>query len=94
MPPSHPRPEDLTALGAAMSSTADDAAACGDQLLDHLVTVGDHASQIALDGFVDEAVDILRELSAGCRELALTLRSGAASAPVGDAADLPARQLP
>lgn len=71
MPPSHPRPEDLAALWSAMSSTAEHAAAAGEALLDHMVTVGDHATQSAVDGAVDAAVDALREISASCREGAL-----------------------
>ena len=52
----------------------------GELLLDHLVTVGDHATQQALDAMVDDAVDGLREISAGCRELALSLGPVAARA--------------
>lgn len=71
MPPSHPRPEDLAALWSAMSSTAEHAATAGEQLLDHMVTVGDHTTQSAVDGAVDAAVDVLREISTSCRESAL-----------------------
>lgn len=73
MPPSHPRPEDLAALWSAMSSTAEHAAASGELLLDHMVTVGDHTTQSAVDGVVDAAVDALREISASCRESALSM---------------------
>lgn len=73
MPPSHPRPEDLTALSASLSATADHAAGAGEEMLDHMVTVGDHATQTALEGVVDDAVDALRELSATCRELSLSI---------------------
>ena len=52
MPPSHPRPEDLDALVDALSATGEHTAATGELLLDHLVTVGDHATQRALDGTV------------------------------------------
>lgn len=86
MPPSSPRPEDLTALGEALSTTGDHAAEEGEELLDHLATVGDHGTQAALEGLVDDAVDALRELSATCRELTLSL--GAPSAPG------PARSVP
>lgn len=88
MPPSHPRPEDLTALSAALSGTGDRCAEAGEELLDHLVTVGDHTTQAALEEVVDGAVDALRELSASCRELVLTLgpktTAGRASTPDGD----------
>ena len=80
MPPSHPRPEAITALSQALSATGDHAATAGEDLLDHLATVGDHATQAALETMVDDAVDALRELSATCRELALSL-GAAASAP-------------
>ncbi|MGO1167111.1 MAG: hypothetical protein ACTMHL_10895 [Janibacter sp.] len=82
MPPSHPRPEDLTALSAALSATGDDCSVADEELLDHMVTVGDHATQAALEGVVDDAVDALRELSATCRELTLALGPlGAAESP-------------
>lgn len=80
MPPSHPRPEDLAALGDALSTTGGHTAEVGELLLDHLVTAGDHATQQALDGFVDDCVDALREISAGARELALGLGPQAARA--------------
>lgn len=73
MPPSHPRPDDLTALSAALSATAEHSVTAGEELLGHMVTVGDHATQVALEDVVDEAVDALRELSATCRELVLSL---------------------
>ncbi len=73
MPPSHPRPEDLATLSAALSDTGDHCAAAGEDLLDHLVTVGDHTTQAALEEVVDGAVDVLRELSASSRELVLSL---------------------
>lgn len=73
MPPSHPRPEDLAALGGVVSATAEHAATAGEQLLDHMVTVGDHSAQAVVDSLIDEAVDVLRELSASCREMSLSL---------------------
>lgn len=73
MPPSHPHPEAITALSGALSATGGHAAVAGEELLDHLVTVGDHTTQAALECVVDDAVDALRELSATCRELALSL---------------------
>lgn len=76
MPPSHPGPDDLTALTAALSATAEHSVTAGEELLEHMVTVGDHAAQAALEDVVDGAVDALRELSATCRELALSLRAG------------------
>lgn len=79
MPPSHPRPEDLAALGGALSTTAEDAAAAGETLLGHMVTVGDRGAQGSVDDLVDEAVDTLRELSASCRELALSLAAWSAT---------------
>ncbi|MCT2292520.1 hypothetical protein [Janibacter hoylei] len=78
MPPSHPRPEDLTALGTALSAAAESAATGGEALLDTMVSVGDHATQTAVDALVDAAIDTLRELSASCREISLAV-SGHAS---------------
>lgn len=86
MPPSHPRPEDIQVLAEALSATGEHTAAAGELLLDHLVTVGDHATQQALDGMVDDAVDGLRDISAGCRELALSLGPVAARASAPDRA--------
>lgn len=62
-----------------MSTTAEDATAAGETLLGHMVTVGDRATQGAVDDLVDDAVDMLRELSASCRELALSLAAGSAT---------------
>lgn len=78
MPPSHPRPEDVAALVDALTTTGDHCADDGDGLLDHMVTVGDHATQAALESTIDTAVDTLRELSATCRELSLSLSTDAA----------------
>ncbi|NYF99148.1 hypothetical protein [Janibacter cremeus] len=80
MPPSHPRPEDAAALVDALTATGDHCAAEGEALIDHLVTVGDHATQAALETTIDAAVDVLRELSATCRELSLALSADAAPA--------------
>lgn len=79
MPPSHPRPADLTVLHDALTATGEHCATDSELLLDHMVTVGDHGAQSALETVVDDAVDALRELSATCRELALGLPG--ASAP-------------
>ena len=73
MPPSHPRPETVSTLVDALSRTGEHCADDGEVLLDHLVTVGDHGTQAALESTVDAAVDVLRELSATHRELALAL---------------------
>lgn len=73
MPPSHPRPEDLAALSTALSDTGDHCAEAGEEILDHMVTVGDHSTQAELEDVVDRAADVLRELSATCRELVLSL---------------------
>lgn len=80
MPPSHPRPEDVAALVDALTTTGDHCADDGDELLDHMVTVGDHATQAALEATIDAAVDTLRELSATCRELSLSLSADATPA--------------
>lgn len=73
MPPSHPRPADLSALATTLSDTGNHCAEVSEELLDHMVTVGDHTSQAALEAVVDGAVDTLRELSATCQELVLSL---------------------
>ena len=56
MPPSHPRPEDLTALGTALSAAAESAATGGEALLDTMVSVGDHATQT--DGRADRPPEV------------------------------------
>lgn len=76
MPPSLPRTEDVLALSEALARTGEHAESAGEEILDHLVTVGDHATQAALEGLVDTSVDSLRELSATCRELTLSLAAG------------------
>ena len=98
MPPSHPRPEDLDALVDALSATGEHTAAAGELLLGHLVTVGDHATQRALDGMVDDTVDSLRATSAGCRALAPAIgpraaRSASSSAPTNEHARPDVREL-
>ncbi|WP_338748256.1 hypothetical protein [Janibacter alittae] len=80
MPPSHPRPQDAATLVDALTATGDHCAADGEELIDHMVTVGDHTTQTALETTIDAAVDVLRELSATCRELALALSADAAPA--------------
>lgn len=80
MPPSHPRPDAVAALVDALTATGDHCVANGDELLDHMVTVGDHATQAALETTVDTAVDVLRELTATCRELSLALSADASPA--------------
>lgn len=87
MPPSHPRPEDLAVLSSALSDTGDHCAAAGEELLDHLVTVGDHPTQVALEEAVDGAADVLRELSASARELVLALGPEARAADSAAGAD-------
>ena len=79
MPPSHPRPEDLTTLVDVLATTADHCASDGEDLLDHMVSVGDHATQACLEALIDDAVDVLREITATCRELAFAV--GAGSSP-------------
>lgn len=89
MLPSHPRPEDLVALAGVLSTSGEHAAGAGEDLLDHMVTVGDHATQSAVDDLVDAAVDALREWSASCRELSLVVNAGGSSrepAPSGEPA--------
>ncbi|KRE37703.1 hypothetical protein ASG73_08630 [Janibacter sp. Soil728] len=56
-----------------MSAVAEHTAALGEHLLDHMVTVGDHTAQAALDGTIDAAIDTLREICASGREIALGL---------------------
>lgn len=75
----HPEPERLTTLARACGDLSRTAGTASEDLLDALVTVGDHATQRALDDAVDALAAGLRTVGADCAELAVVL--GAAGAP-------------
>lgn len=78
----HPHPDRLVDLGRAAGDLGRAAAATGDELLDALTMVGDHATQRAVDDAVDVLVAALREVSADMSEMALVLGSRGSSSTV------------
>lgn len=75
MSPAHPFLEDLRDLVGLLTVTGEHAARAAEELDSHLAWLGDRAAQAAVDDLVDGAADVLHDLSASCRALALTVRA-------------------
>jgi hypothetical protein len=80
MPPAPVDPGRLRALGSALARWQECAGAGADEVLGHLVEVGDADTQSALDDYLDVVADLLRRIEAGTSETAERLRAAAASA--------------
>ncbi|NNM46305.1 hypothetical protein [Knoellia koreensis] len=73
--PSEPGPADLTsALGAALASLREGAGSGVDDALDLFPVTGDRDTQRALDTYLEQLADLLREVEASAGELEATLR--------------------
>jgi hypothetical protein len=79
MPPAQLDPERLLALGAALAPLRESALAGADEVLGHYPEVGDRETQSALEDYLDQAADLLREIDASATDLADRLRAAAAS---------------
>ena len=74
MPPAPVGRDPLAALGAALGPLRDCARAGAEEVLEHYPEVGDRETQRAVDDFVDQAADLLRELDAAATDLAARLQ--------------------
>ncbi|MGA8978394.1 MAG: hypothetical protein WB473_04680 [Pedococcus sp.] len=86
MPPSSVGPEALRPLGAALGLLRDGARSGADEVLDHLPEIGDRELQAALDDYLEQVADLLREVDASAADVTGRLRVAAPRWP-GD--DLP-----
>ena len=80
MPPASVDPDRLRSLGAALAPLRECARDGADEVLGQFPEVGDRETQAALDGWVDQLADLLREIDATGSDLADTLRVAALNA--------------
>lgn len=74
MPPAPVPPEALRRLGAALAALRGSAREGADEVLAHLPEVGDRGLQTALDDYLDQVADLLREVDASATDVAARLR--------------------
>lgn len=77
MPPAPVDPERLLALGTALEALRECARDGADEVLAHLVEVGDRETQSAIDAYLDLVADLLREIDASASEVFDQLRIAA-----------------
>ena len=80
MPPAPVDPDRLVALATALSPLRECARRGSDDVLALYPELGDRETQSALDGCLDQAADLMRELDASATDLADRLRIAGASA--------------
>ena len=80
MPPASVDPERLRSLGAALAPLRTCAAEGADEVLAQFPEVGDRETQAALDSWVEQLADLLREIDATASDLADRLRVAALNA--------------
>ncbi|NYG07734.1 hypothetical protein BJ986_002221 [Phycicoccus badiiscoriae] len=80
MPPAPADPDRLRSLGAALGPLRECAGQGATEVLAQFPEVGDRETQAALDGWVEQAADLLREIDAAASDLADRLRIAALSA--------------
>lgn len=73
-------PPEIAALAESLGRAGRAAVDSSEDLLEGLAVLGDRTTQDAVDGLVDEAAGLLRQLAATCAELTLGL-AGATGAP-------------
>jgi hypothetical protein len=83
MPPASVDPDRLRSLGAAHGPLRACAGEGAEEVLAQFPEVGDRETQAALDGWVDQVADLLREIDATASDLADRLRIAAFSAGDG-----------
>jgi hypothetical protein len=81
MPPASVDPDRLRSLGAALGPLRDCAADGAEEVLAPFPELGDRETQAALDGWVEQLADLLREVEATATDLAGRLRVAALGAP-------------
>ena len=74
-------PDRLRALGAALGPLRECAAEGAEEVLAQFPELGDRETQAAVDGWVEQLADLLREVEATAADLADRLRVAALSAP-------------
>lgn len=67
-------PDALPALGAALEGLRDGARDGADEVLSHYPELGDRETQSALETYLDQVADLLREVEASCAELSDAVR--------------------
>lgn len=78
-------PPEIAVLAGALGQAGRVAVDVSDDLLDGLAVLGDRTTQDAVDGVVDEAAGLLREVAAACQELTLALAGAVPHAVAGGA---------
>lgn len=74
MPRTPVPPDPLAALGAALDGVRDAARHGADEVLSHYPELGDRETQSALEAYLDQVADLLREVDASCGDLSDTVR--------------------
>lgn len=72
MPPARVHDDRPLLLGAGLAPLRDCVRAGADEVLAQFPTLGDRETQAALDGWVEQLADLLREVDATATELAAT----------------------
>ncbi|TPG19277.1 hypothetical protein [Pedococcus bigeumensis] len=80
MPPASVDPDRLRSLGAALGPLRECAREGAEEVLAPFPELGDRETQAALDGWVDQLADLLREIEATGSDLADRLRVAALNA--------------
>jgi hypothetical protein len=84
MPPASVDPGRLRSLGAALGPLHECTREGAEEVLAQFPEVGDRGTQAALDGWVDQLADLLREIDATTVDLAGRLRVAALAAGAGE----------
>lgn len=77
-------PERVRSAAARLAAVRDRGHLLDDDLLAHLVVLGEREVQVAVDGALEQAADTMRALTAQAAELALGLESAARREPEAD----------
>ncbi len=81
MPPAPVDPDRLRSLGAALGPLRTCAGEGADEVLSQFPELGDRETQAALDGWVEQLADLLREVEASASDLADRLRISGLTLP-------------
>ncbi len=81
MVPAPVDPDRLSALADALGPLRECAGHGADEVLAHLPELGERETQSALDHYLDQVADLLRELDASATDLSARLRVAALGAP-------------
>lgn len=81
MPSESVASDPTAALGAALAPLAVTAGQGADDVLDLRPVAGERETQVALDAYLEQVADLLREVQASADELVATLRVAARARP-------------